>query len=113
MENKAETKEIPCPALMLLGMNTPEAALFLVDRSPFVMGKDLACDGVIPGVDEISRRHAMITLREEGYTLTDLDSMNGTTLNDERLQPGKEYPVAAGDVIGLAMVRLNVSKLKL
>ena len=37
----------------------------------------------------ISRKHAVIALTAEGYVITDLDSGNGTFVNDERVQMSK------------------------
>jgi PAS domain-containing protein len=37
----------------------------------------------------ISRKHAVIALTPEGYVLTDLESGNGTFLNDERIKMSK------------------------
>ena len=48
----------------------------------------------------LSRRHAEIRRRSEGYFLRDLDSVNGTRLNGERIRSERRlYP---GDVIKIA-----------
>ncbi|HNS39212.1 MAG: FHA domain-containing protein [Anaerolineae bacterium] len=49
-------------------------------------------DGQAHGV---SRQHATIRWREEGYVLCDNHSSNGTWLNGELLEPGREYPLSA------------------
>lgn len=41
--------------------------------------------------DNISRRHAFITVREDGVYLTDTRSTNGTYLGESRLVPDREY----------------------
>ena len=54
-----------------------------------------------PGV---SHRHALLTRLEDGdYQLADLDSTNGTTLNegDVTLEPGRPHRLADGDRIHL------------
>ena len=51
--------------------------------------------------DAISRRHAEVRRREDGYFLVDTMSTNGTLLNGERLDAYKEYPLAHGDRIHL------------
>jgi FHA domain len=56
----------------------------------------------------ISRRHAVIQRTEHGYELLDLGSVNGTWLNDERLTPHKNYPLASGSHLRLGSMRLFV-----
>lgn len=88
-------------------MNETETA-FLVDplgrRTPLcnevtLFGRDAGCDVVIPD-PRASRRHAELRPGEEGVTLRDLGSTNGTRLNGQ--------PVAVptrlrdGDVIEIA-----------
>jgi len=56
----------------------------------------------------LSRRHAVIRRKEQGYELLDLGSVNGTWLNDERLVPHKSYPLASGSSLRLGRMRLFV-----
>ncbi|HXD12262.1 MAG TPA: FHA domain-containing protein [Anaerolineales bacterium] len=56
----------------------------------------------------ISRRHAVIQRTERGYEILDLGSVNGTWLNDERLAPHKNYPLASGSHLRLGSMRLFV-----
>jgi hypothetical protein len=56
----------------------------------------------------ISRRHAVIQRTEHGYEILDLGSVNGTWLNDERLAPHKNYPLASGSHLRLGSMRLFV-----
>lgn len=54
----------------------------------------------------VSRSHAVIDCTQEAYTLTDLDSRNGTYLNGRQLAPQQAYLLRHGDEIrlgGLAM----------
>jgi hypothetical protein len=50
----------------------------------------------------ISRRHAEISSDGTSLTVVDLDSMNGTFLNGERLAPGVATPARAGDRLRFA-----------
>ncbi|MBL8828144.1 MAG: diguanylate cyclase [Planctomycetaceae bacterium] len=57
-----------------------------------VIGRDADSHLELPD-DSVSRRHALLEPKETGYLLTDLDSTNGTYVNDTRitsrqLQPG-------------------------
>ena len=56
----------------------------------------------------ISRRHAVIQRTERGYEILDLGSVNGTWLNEERLAPHKNYPLASGSHLRLGSMRLFV-----
>ena len=50
----------------------------------------------------LSRFHARITFRDGAWYAEDLGSTNGTTLNGERLEPNKPYPLKLGDHVVLA-----------
>lgn len=54
----------------------------------------------------ISRVHAMIRQTEAGYQIIDLESSNGTWLENQRLVPKQAYPLDSGDRIRLG--RLNM-----
>ena len=56
----------------------------------------------------ISRRHAVIQRTEHGYEILDLGSVNGTWLNNERMAPHKNYPLASGSHLRLGSMRLFV-----
>ncbi len=56
----------------------------------------------------ISRRHAAIRRTGHGYELIDLGSVNGTWLNNERLEPHRSYPLASGSHLRLGSMRLYV-----
>ena len=57
---------------------------------------------IIPEAN-ISRRHAQINYNEANrvYTITDLNSSNGTRLNNQPLVAGQPSQLAGGSVIGL------------
>ena len=64
---------------------------------PLVFGRDASADIVVAGSD-VSRRHAELHARPDGFTLVDL-SVNGTYVNGERVTG--ERRLARGDVIRL------------
>ena len=47
----------------------------------------------------VSRLHAKIQSVQKGFVLIDLDSTNGTLLNNYRLPPNEPYPLQSGDEI--------------
>jgi phage tail-like protein len=48
---------------------------------------------------EISRQHMRVVWRDEQYYVEDLNSSNGTFLNEDRLQERQPMPLAEGDYI--------------
>ncbi len=68
--------------------------------TPVLLGRDLP---FLAGEGEISRRHAEINFdaRVKQYTLTDLQSTNGVTLNGVRIEPNRPFILVNGTKIGL------------
>ena len=50
----------------------------------------------------VSRRHFQVRQETDVYYISDLDSTNGTYLNGERLEPGKEHILRDEDIVTLA-----------
>ena len=74
-----------------------------VCRSGYRIGRDAkAADGVVISNPGISRLHCRIDSVDNGYAITDLDSRNGTKLNEEPILPGQPYHLANGDIISIA-----------
>ncbi len=96
---------------MLLGMNAPVCAAFLINRPEFIIGKDESCDGRLTFSDEISRKHAKILWRDGAYFLVDLDSLNKTFLNGVMLEPHQETALEPGDIIGFSTSLFSVEKI--
>lgn len=57
---------------------------------------------------KVSRRHARIERRSEGWTLVDLQSTNGTAVNGERVEA---HRLAVGDTIEIGNTRIEVREL--
>lgn len=55
----------------------------------------------LPSQDVVSRQHAEIRIENNNYYLVDIGSVNGTFLNDVKLEPKKPYPLKLGDKISL------------
>lgn len=56
----------------------------------------------------VSRRHAEIRAGEEYLVIIDLDSTNGTKLNDFRLQPREPYRLRHGDSLTIGTLEFDV-----
>ena len=85
---------------MLLMVDGPSSGTrFFIEKTELVIGRDDRCDVVIPD-RQVSRQHASITLRDDGYILKDLGSKNGTFVNGREvdgphaLQDGDEIQIA-------------------
>ena len=79
------------PTGSALGMGTR----YLMEKIQIVLGRDDGCD--ITVLDQsVSRRHTLFDLDLGGYIVTDLDSTNGTFVNDK---PANRTPLVDGDYL--------------
>ena len=76
------------------------------EQGELTIGRDPDCDCIIPD-EAISARHARLTYHHSQWWLEDLQSRNGTRLNDERLTVATV--IISGDKIGCGHVTLIVS----
>lgn len=115
---KPGTVPTPSPApgpqntssLRIVAMNAPVRIEIPVTKDEFVIGKKAeVCDGVIGFNKMISRSHCKICRSGTQFTITDLQSANGTYVNKVRLQPNQSYPIKNGDIIRLANSDFQVS----
>jgi pSer/pThr/pTyr-binding forkhead associated (FHA) protein len=92
------------PSLLVL---TPEGqeSHYLLDLSEILIGRDTCC-AVPLSRRGVSRRHALVRLEEDGASVQDLGSTNGTFLNGRRL--GDEAaPLRDGDVLTICRVEIT------
>lgn len=102
-KNATITKSVKKGDLRIVAMNSPTRVEIEVNKNNFVIGKNQAAvDGVISFNKMISRVHCRISEENGIYMVTDLQSANGTYVNDARLQPNQPYTIKHGDVIRLA-----------
>lgn len=91
-------------------INLPLAVPVLIGRQDSTRGffpdLDLNNDG---GHDSgVSRRHARVSLIETSAYIEDLDSANGTFINDQRLKPRTPYRIQPSDELRLGSLILRV-----
>jgi CRP-like cAMP-binding protein len=81
------------------------------------IGRHDPVTGVTPDIDlnpldldrTVSRRHAVVRSHEGQLTVTESNAeTNGTFVNGEKLEAFREYPLANGDMLQLALVTLRV-----
>ena len=75
-----------------------------VTKSVFLIGKNENNDGVISFNQTVSRVHCKITSSRGQYWITDMQSSNGTFVNQMRLTPNQPHGVKNGDMIRLSNV---------
>ena len=87
---------------MLIAQGGPLAGTRWTIERPIVIGRDPACDIVVPD-RQVSRRHARLLPKEGSLVLEDLQSKNGTYHNGERVA----LPVRLrdGDVLQIALAQ--------
>lgn len=91
---------LPTPPTATLYSCTRQQSI-LVDKDSFKLGKNAAAvDYQILNNTSVSRIHAAIHRRNGEFFIEDLESTNGTYINDERLYG--EKPLRDGDCIRLA-----------
>lgn len=97
-------------------LNTGRKVLLSADRE-ILVGRLDAAHGIFPELDMttdggleqgVSRRHARIYTREGTCFVEDLDSTNGTFLNDERVTPYLPYAFRDGDMLMFGTMRLKI-----
>jgi pSer/pThr/pTyr-binding forkhead associated (FHA) protein len=97
-------------------LNTGRKVLLSADRE-ILVGRLDAARGIFPELDMttdggleqgVSRRHARIYTREGTCFVEDLDSVNGTFLNEERITPYLPYAFRDGDLLMFGTMRLKV-----
>ncbi len=97
-------------------LNSGRKVLLSAD-SEILLGRLDAAHGVFPEMDftadgglehGVSRRHARIYTRDGECYIEDLDSTNGTYLNEERLTSYLPYKFKSNDALTIGTMRLKV-----
>jgi hypothetical protein len=96
--NSAELLLVELAERITLGRQSEDTGTSIsVDLTP--------CGGAKLGV---SRQHAVILIDQDEHLLQDLDSTNGTWLNETRLPPHVSHALKNGDMIGLGQIKMYV-----
>jgi hypothetical protein len=102
-------------ALYVMGEKLP----LLVDSKgqPTILGRN-AQGAPVPGMVDlskyqahmlgVSRQHAAITFSDDGFTIEDLNSSNGTWINEIKLAPNQPRMLRNGDVVRLGQLIIFV-----
>jgi hypothetical protein len=84
--------------LLMVEGPSPGKRVFL-EKPTLLIGRDETCDLVISD-RQVSRQHASIVLKGDGYILTDMGSKNGTFVNGQELSA--PHALQDGDEIQIA-----------
>jgi pSer/pThr/pTyr-binding forkhead associated (FHA) protein/NADPH-dependent 2,4-dienoyl-CoA reductase/sulfur reductase-like enzyme len=82
---------------------------FALKDSPVIFGRDPASNIVLHD-QSASWQHASFNKQEMRWFVKDLNSSNGTWLNDERLEADRLYPIQAADRLRLGDTLLEVTQ---
>lgn len=76
--------------------------LISITDSPFVIGKQKSNVDYFLDKEVVSRYHVKITQEEENHYITDLNSTNGTSLNDKPLSCYQRHKLTKDDKVSIA-----------
>jgi predicted component of type VI protein secretion system len=76
-----------------------------ITLTPYVIGRDEHCQ-LRPANATVSKKHCAVLVRGERVFIRDLNSTNGTFLNDERIEEERE--LRDGDRLSVGRLRLRI-----
>lgn len=104
-----QAEEDECATMLLFDKNVkthPDCSLVSddyppinMDHFPFCIGKDAKNTDYCLDVSGVSRRHLLVNRVGIEFTISDLNSTNGTYLNDSRIAPNTSYRITKMDKI--------------
>lgn len=86
-------------------------------KDEVVIGREDPISGVFPDLDltdlggadgGVSRKHAVIYRTENGCTIEDMGSTNGTYVNKKRIQPNSAQPIRPGDELRFGKLAFSI-----
>ena len=105
IEERSVVNALPKGVGILIALSGPSiSSRFLLDSKNVKIGRDLNNEICFDDIT-VSRSHAMIEKNENGYSIKDLGSLNGTYLNAVAI---KESSIIAGDEIQIGKYHLTL-----
>jgi pSer/pThr/pTyr-binding forkhead associated (FHA) protein len=90
-------------------VDNEEPRIYPLDRPKIIVGNHESCDIVIQNKG-ISRKHLVLTVKDDKYFVADQGSTNGSYINEHRLVPGSSteftsfFPVRLGDDVLMTLL---------
>lgn len=86
--------------ILVTNKKTGQQNHYNLRKEHILIGRQKICDIVLasPGV---SRKHTQFVINKNLVEVEDLNSGNGTLLNQKKLNPTDRYPVQSGDIISI------------
>jgi pSer/pThr/pTyr-binding forkhead associated (FHA) protein len=81
----AEPQTREKPYIIIKQASLPQPEIYRLERPSISIGRDVDNDIILQEA-EVSRHHLRLALTKDGYAIEDLNTMNGTWVNDRRLQ---------------------------
>lgn len=88
--------------------NEDEEVVREMNAFPFVIGREHFAGGLQIENKSVSRRHALVDLKDGEITISDQNSSNGVEISGKRLLPGEATVLRAGDLIKIGRVEMAV-----
>ena len=105
IEERSVVDALPKGVGILIALSGPSiSSRFLLDSKNVKIGRDLNNEICFDDIT-VSRSHAMIEKNDNGYSIKDLGSLNGTYLNAVAI---KESTIIAGDEIQIGKYHLTL-----
>lgn len=86
-------------------LNNGESWIVPINKKNFLIGRNEECDLILAS-DTVSRRHPEILTKENELIIHDLNSKNGTMINEKILQ--KNTKLLNGDIISFGKMKFQV-----
>ena len=107
---------LPHTAYLTLTESGLRLNLFVGEQASIVLGRADPLSGITPDLDlgpygaeaaGVSRRHARVSRQDDQYWIEDLNSVNLTYLNNQRLTPDRPQRLKDGDLLRLGQMLLT------
>lgn len=72
-------------------------------RHDIVIGRGSDCNLRL-SAPQMSRRHCFLRVGRDGVSVTDLDSSNGTYVDNKRIKPGERVELKTGSILTLGPI---------
>lgn len=92
----------------LLSLQKETSPDIILDRDHMLIGKSKKNADAVLSDQTVSRTHARIERRTDGYYVTDLYSTNGTFMDGERLEPGQACQMRDGSILSFASAKYRI-----